>query len=195
MTVTTKRSLISLLLALVLIVSLFTVGFSAEEGNADDAYTPGDIAGEANATTEADSAEVTTEADDAEVTTESGSTADGTEEDSEKSTEKETEEDTSAAAAEEAINATKKVLIINGIIIAVIVIIAVILAVKFREKLGNFLRSVKSEMKKIVWSSKENTRKSFLVVMVVAIAVAILIGIVDIAFNLGISGLADIFRH
>jgi preprotein translocase subunit SecE len=78
-------------------------------------------------------------------------------------------------------------LIINAVIIAVIILIAVILIVKFRAKLGDFMRSVKSELKKIVWSSKENTRKGFIVVVVIAVIFAIMLGLIDFAFNTGIS--------
>ena len=85
-------------------------------------------------------------------------------------------------------------LIINGAIIGAIVVIIAIVAIKFRKKLGGFLRSVKSELKKIVWSSKENTRKGFLVVVVVAVATAILLGLIDLAFNTGISMLASLFN-
>ena len=80
-------------------------------------------------------------------------------------------------------------LIITLSVIAVIVVIAVILAIKNRVKLAAFFRSVKSEMKKIVWSPKDQTRKNFLVVMVICIAVVILIGILDFAFNKGITAL------
>ena len=75
-----------------------------------------------------------------------------------------------------------------------IILIIVALVIKFRKKLGDFLRSVKSELGKIVWSGKENTRKSFLVVIVVAIAVAIMIGLIDFAFNTGISKLYELFN-
>ena len=78
-------------------------------------------------------------------------------------------------------------LIVNAAIVGAIILIIVALVIKFRKKLGDFLRSVKSELGKIVWASKENTRKSFLVVIVVAIAVAIIIGLIDFAFGTGIS--------
>ena len=98
------------------------------------------------------------------------------------------------AAELEKIKADKTTtLIINGVIIAVIVLIIAVVAIKFRKKLGDFMRSVKSELKKIVWSSKENTRKGFLVVIVVAVSVAILLGLIDLAFNTGISMLASLF--
>ena len=99
-----------------------------------------------------------------------------------------TKKETAAEKAErEEKEKTTTSLIVNAIIIGVIALIIVALCIKFRKKLGEFLRSVKSELGKIVWASKENTRKSFLVVIVVAIAVAIIIGLIDFAFGTGIS--------
>ena len=82
-------------------------------------------------------------------------------------------------------------LIITLAVIAVIVVIAVILAIKNREKLAAFFRSVKSEMKKIVWSPKDQTRKNFWVVVIICVSVVILIGILDFAFNKGITALSE----
>ncbi len=82
-------------------------------------------------------------------------------------------------------------LIITLSVIAVIVVVATIVAIKKREKLAAFFRSVKSEMKKIVWSPKDQTRKNFWVVMIICIAVTILIGILDFVFGKGISKLSD----
>ena len=138
MTVTTKRSIIALLLSLVLVVSLFTVNIAAA-----DAET-----------------EVVTESESERIVREETTTP----------------------------------LIINGSIIAGIILIIAIVAIKFRKKLGAFLRSVKSELKKIVWTSKENTRKGFLVVAIVAVAFAVAIGLMDFAFQTGISSLAELFN-
>ena len=83
-------------------------------------------------------------------------------------------------------------LIINLVIGGVILVIAVVLIIKFREKLAKFLRSVKSELGKIVWASKEQTKKNFLVVIVIVALIALLIFILDFAFSKGIMGLADV---
>ncbi len=138
MTVTTKRSIIALLLSLVLVVSLFTVSIAAADA-------------ETEAVTESESERI------------------------------EREETTTT-------------LIINSAIIAGIIVIIAIVAIRFHKKLGAFLRSVKSELKKIVWTSKENTRKGFLVVAIVAIAFAVAIGLMDFAFQTGISSLAELFH-
>lgn len=87
------------------------------------------------------------------------------------------------ASDAEAIAEAKNTLIINGAIILGIIVIAAVLVIRFRKKLFDFLRTVKSEMKKIVWTSRENTRKSFLVVAVVAVAVALALFAVDEAFG------------
>ena len=160
MTVTTKRSLIALLLSLVLVVSLFTVGIFADESK------------------DTDDAESTTVAEKEETT--------------EKKAEETTKEEETTESA--AVKRVKDSLIINGIIIGVIILIGVVLIIRFRKKLGGFLSSVKSEFKRITWSSKENTRKSFLVVIVVAVAVALMLWLIDIAFNTGISELTKLFN-
>ena len=103
------------------------------------------------------------------------------------------EETTTAASSTEATGIDTG-LIITLAIIAVIVVVAVILAIKNREKLAAFFRSVKSEMKKIVWSPKDQTRKNYLVVMVICIAIVILIGVLDFAFNKGITKLTEIIK-
>ena len=46
-------------------------------------------------------------------------------------------------------------------------------------------------MKKVVWSPADQTRKNFLVVMVICVAVIILVAVLDIAFGKGISALAE----
>ena len=85
-------------------------------------------------------------------------------------------------------------LIVNLVIGGIIIIVGAILIIKNRVKLAAFLRSVKSETKKITWSPKDQTRKNFLVVVVICVAVVILVGILDFAFGYGIAGLAKLFK-
>ena len=166
MTITNKRSLIALLMSLVLVVSLFTIGISADETTTAAAETS--VATESVASESTKAEETTTGATTTTAATETGLT------DAQKS--------------------LQKTLIINAIIVGVIIAIIVIVAIKFRTKLGDFFRSVKSERKKIVWSSKENTKKSFLVVIVVAIAIALLLFIVDFAFKTGLGMLHGLVK-
>ena len=87
---------------------------------------------------------------------------------------------------------TRTELIINIVVFGIIVIIATVLIIKFRARLGAFLRSVKSELKKIVWASGSDTRKNFLVVVVIAVVIAAAIGIFDFAFSEGIDGIKNL---
>ncbi len=102
-------------------------------------------------------------------------------------------ETTTAAATNTKTDHTE--LIINLVIGGVILVIAVVLIIKFREKLAKFLRSVKSELKKIVWSSKEQTRKNFIVVIVIVAIIALLVFVLDFAFSKGIQGLSDVVKN
>ena len=163
MTIITKRSLIALLLSLTLIFTLFTVCVSAD--NSSNTGTTEVVTTEKEETTTAGKGEQTTEKD--------GQTTEA---------ESKTEAETEDKEAKE----TSQALIINGAIIGAIIIAIVVLAIKFRVKLGEFFRSVKSELKKIVWASKENTLTSFLVVAVVAFIFAVVFWLVDLAFSTGI---------
>ena len=100
--------------------------------------------------------------------------------------------DDASDATAKAIAEAKNTLIINGAIILAIIVIAAVLVIRFRKKLFDFLRTVKSEMKKIVWTSKENTRKSFLVVTVVAVAVALALFAIDEAFGFVVRTLSSL---
>ena len=74
-------------------------------------------------------------------------------------------------------------LIVGGVIILAIGIICIIK----REPLGKFLRSLKSEMGKIVWLPKNQTIRSTIVVLIIVLACAIAIGLLDFLFGSGIT--------
>ena len=62
----------------------------------------------------------------------------------------------------------------------------------FFAKLGKWLKSVKSEFKKITWSSRKSTFKNFGIVMAIVVASAIVIGVVDVSLSALFSGLHDL---
>lgn len=166
---TRRNRLIALLVSFVMIFSMFAVCVSA----ATEAGT--------------------------QAATEAGTTA-STEKATEKTTEKATEEDHSGhdhdgdGIPDDQEKISKGELITNIVVLGIIVIVAVVLIIKFRVKLAAFLRSVKSEIKKIVWASGSDTRKNFLVVIVIAVAVAAIIGILDFAFSEGIAGIVKLLQ-
>ena len=175
MTITTKRSIIALLLSLVLVVSLFTIGISATDDK--DTMPESDV----EQTLESDGTDDEKGSDE----TESGS-------ESESETKKPTTNNKVDKEEQKKIDETRTSLIVNGIIVAAIIIVLIFLYVKFHAKFNAFLRSVKSELKKIVWSSKENTRKGFLIVAVVAVAFGIALGLIDYAFSTGFDQLPEL---
>ena len=62
-----------------------------------------------------------------------------------------------------------------------------------REKTFKFLRSLKSECKKISWYTWKQTIKGTAVVVAVAVALAIVIGLLDYGFSEGLIALTDLF--
>ena len=62
----------------------------------------------------------------------------------------------------------------------------------FREKVKKFFRDYKSELKKIVWSPARDVKKNTIVVIVIALAFALVIGLLDILFSKGIGSLTDL---
>ncbi len=172
MTVRNSRSLVALFLSVILMLSFFTVNaFAAEEDSVSEQQSEG--------VTENGS---------------EGSTTAATEDELETATETASGAETTTGTGEEGeSNITE--LVVNLVIGGVIIVIAVVLIIKNRVKLGAFLRSVKNELHKIIWSPKEQTRKNFLVVIVICAAVAVLVGLLDFAFSKGIIGLASLFSR
>ena len=84
--------------------------------------------------------------------------------------------------------------IISLSIVGVVLIAVAVYCIVKREKVGKFFRALKSEMKKIVWFSWKDTRKSSIVVIVAVVLISIVIGVLDFAFNNGIKLLYDLFN-
>ncbi len=163
------------LLAIVLSICLFAIPAFAED------------------TTESttDSEEVTT---DAESTTTTG-TETGTEEESGSNTETESNKTTGTTTGTTGSNSKKMDLptIVGLIILGVIVVVGAILCIRFREKVGKFLRVYKSECNKIVWLPWDQTKKSSFVVIVVLIVCALAICLLDFALSKGILAFINLF--
>ena len=78
-------------------------------------------------------------------------------------------------------------------VLGALVIVGVVFAIIKREKLKVWLLSYKSELKKIVWSSKNDVKKNTIVVVVAVVAIAIVVGLLDFAFSKGIIALGNLF--
>ena len=78
-------------------------------------------------------------------------------------------------------------------VLGALVIVGVVFAIIKREKLKTWLLSYKSELKKIVWSSKNDVKKNTIVVVVAIVIVAVIVGLLDFAFSKGIIALGQLF--
>lgn len=166
----TFRSLAAFVLALMLMLTMgaLSVFAEAEHDHADDAVESDVVSDESDATpdgADADAADKETESDD-----ESDDTSDDKEEK----------------------NLGVGFWVSMGILGALIIVGAVFAVIK-REKLKVWLKSYKSELKKIVWMSWPDVRKNTVVVIVVVVAVAAVIGLLDYAFSKGIIALGSLF--
>ena len=84
-------------------------------------------------------------------------------------------------------------LLIGLIVAAVILVVAVVLCIRFRENIGKFFRVYKSEAKKVVWLPWNQTKKSTLVVLVVIIAFAVAICLIDLALSRSFLKFVELF--
>ena len=177
----TRRNLLALLLAVVLACSLFTVGVFAGEESTTTAAEETTTAAE-ETTTEAE----TTEGETTEAGSTEGTTAQGT---TEKESEETTEEDPWYVSMW--LDNNNK-LNVPKIIVWALVVLGLIAGVVFciikREKVGEFLRALKSENKRIVWSSWKDTRKNTLVVLAVVIAITLIIALFNFALEMILGG-------
>jgi len=161
------------LVAIVLSICLFAIPAFAED------------------TTESttDSEEVTTDAE--------STTTTGTETGTETGTGTETDTDEESGSTTGNTTTTSKKMdvptIVGLIILGVIVVVGAVLCIRFREKVGKFLRVYKSECNKIVWLPWDQTKKSSFVVIVVLIVCALAICLLDFALSKGILAFINLF--
>ena len=83
---------------------------------------------------------------------------------------------------------------IVGIIVGAVALVAiVVLCIRFRENLGKFFRTYRSELKKVSWLPWDQTKKSTLVVLVVLIACAAAICLIDLGLSRGFLAFLGLF--
>jgi len=56
----------------------------------------------------------------------------------------------------------------------------------FMNKLTRYLREARTEMKKVVWPTKKQTKTYTLIVIAMSVGVALFFGVLDYVFNLGL---------
>lgn len=175
----TFRSLAAFLLALVLMVMMATVCVNAEADAADDA-----AAADTSAADDAAAADTSATDDDAAAETSAADAADTSAADDKK-------DDTSDDKKDE-----KKLSTFFWVSLGIFgaaIIAGVIVGIIKRDKLKVWWKSYKSELKKIVWMPWPQVRKNSIVVIVVVVALAAVIGLLDFAFSKGIIALGSLF--
>jgi len=84
------------------------------------------------------------------------------------------------------------------IVITLVAVIAFVIVFfvlpKRREKSVKFCRALKSECKKVSWLSWSQTVKSSLVVAVLAVSIALVVGLLDMGFTKALEVLVVMFR-
>ena len=165
-----KYSAIALMLAVAFLLSIFTVSVFAT-----DVVTPESTPSSGDVTTP--SSDVTT-AEPSGDTTPTGTTAPST-----------------TATTTTSGGFPLHQIIPLGIFVVVLIVLAVVFfgLPKYRERTLKFCRSIKSECKKVSWYSWKNTRKGTLIVIISVVALAIVIGLLDVLFSTFINTLTKIF--
>ena len=82
--------------------------------------------------------------------------------------------------------------IVSLAILGVLIIVGVIYCLKNKEKVGKFLRSLKSEFKKIVWPSKKQVINNTLIVIAAILVIGAFIWGLDALLSLIVSALANL---
>jgi preprotein translocase subunit SecE len=184
-----SRSALSLILAMLLVFSL-TVSVCAEDTLL---IAPNPNATGTEVTAESGDASVADDAvaDDTANNVTDGETAAETEAEHDHDHDHETEATTEEKKEEEK-KGMSTFNIISLIILGLLAIVGLIYCLMNREKVGKFLRSLRSELKKISWSTWKDVRKNTLVVIVVVVAIGLLIAGVDFLFSRGILAMKNI---
>lgn len=177
-----KRTSLALVLAVVLMLSLFPVAAYALEDAGSAGEGEDGIVLDAGLVTDTADADDTTAEEPAESTPDTTAAADE-EHDHDYDHDDEAEENKGLTLGD----------IISLSILAVVIILVVIYSLTHKEKVGKLWRGLKSEFKKIVWTPWNQVRKNTVVVLIVIIAAAIVIGVLDLLFSRGILTLGKIF--
>jgi len=62
------------------------------------------------------------------------------------------------------------------------------------KRIGTWFKSLRSEAKKVSWASAASVRKNTFVVVVCVLAVAIVLGVLDLTLTKAIGGLSDLVK-
>ena len=178
-----KLAVLAALLSLLMLFSAFAVPAFAEETEA-----PTDM-------TETTAVEETTAEGDTEAATEAGTGNESEKETTGSATTGSTTTATTTGSDNKGNDGDKDYTgIINLCVGAVILIVLAILCIKFRDKIPAWWKGLKSECGKITWCPKDKLIKNVKVVILVILAIALVIFLLDLAFSEGMVYLGKLFH-
>ena len=193
-----KRTSLALLLAVVLMLSLFPVAaYALEDGGAAAADESGMVLDAGQVATPEESADP--EASESTPADDTSAPADDTSAPADDTSAVEDDHeghdhgDTTGTTTTEPEKKFGLADIISLSLLGVFLIAVAVYCIINREKVGKLLRGLKSELKKIVWTPWNQVKKNTFVVLVIIIAAAIVIGALDLLFSKGILALGKIF--
>ena len=190
-----KRTSLALLLAVVLMLSLFPVAaFALEDAGAASEDEAG-IVLDASQTTDTSEADAETDAE-TNAETEAEASGDTAADEHDHDHDHDHEDEGTAGEGEDTTEEEKGMSlgdIISLAVLGVVIILVVIYCLTHKEKVAKLFRGLKSELKKIVWTPWNQVRKNTVVVLVIIIATIIVIGVLDFLFSRGILALGKIF--
>ncbi len=181
-----KRTSIALILAVVLMLSLFPVAaYALEDAGSAAEDEPGIVLDAAQTPDATESTPAETDAEtEAETSAETSAETAADDHDHDHDHDDETAEEKKGLTTGD---------IISLAVLGVVIILVVIYCLTHKEKVAKLWRGLKSELKKIVWTPWNQVRKNTIVVLVIIIAAAIVIGVIDFLFSKGILTLGNIF--
>lgn len=184
-----KLAVLAALLSLLMILSLTAVTAFAEETDTTADTQAVVETGTGEADTNTDTEPVTGEAATGEVDT---TVETGTEAGTSAGTEAGTKEETTTPAPKDNTGLIRA--LVNLGVGVVILVVLGILAYKNRAKIPGWWKGLKSECGKITWCPKDKLKKNTLVVVVIILAIAAAIGVLDFVFSRGMILLGELIH-
>ena len=176
-----KLAILAALLSLLMLFSAFAVPAFAEDATTAEETTAAETVEETEAGSETET--------ESESATETGTEASTT---TSATTKEETTTEDKAAA--EAKKQQKTRGIINLCVGAAILVALAVLVIVYRAKIPTWWKGLKSECGKITWCPKEKLKKNTFVVVIIILAIALAIGVLDFVFSRGMILLGELFH-
>lgn len=178
-----KNKIFAIVLAVLFIVSVFSVTVFAEDSESTEAPTLTLTATEGEESTETGTKEAEEPASTEEVPT-TGTT--------------ETPTTTEPAKVEKTwIEKNMSLVVAIAIVLGIVVIFFIVFAAspKFREKVKKFCKDYNAEFKKLVWPTKQQLIRNSSVVLVTIIVAGALLALLDLGFSKGFKELKDLIEY